>query len=48
MVVLTALIEGPDSPIDKALATPETERPGGQPSLAERVRVLREAAGRRE
>jgi chromosome segregation ATPase len=48
MVALTALIEGPDSPIDKALAAPETERPGGLPSLADRVRALREAAARRE
>jgi len=48
MVALTALIEGPDSPIDKALAAPDTERPGGLPSLAERVRALREAAARRQ
>jgi chromosome segregation ATPase len=49
MVAMTALVEGPDSPIDKALALPETERTGeGPPSLAERVRALREAAVRRE
>jgi predicted nucleic acid-binding Zn-ribbon protein len=47
MVALTALIEGPDSPIDKALAAPEAERPGGPPSLAERVRALLEAERRR-
>jgi chromosome segregation ATPase len=49
MVALTALIEGPDSPIDKALAMPETEQAAGDvPSLAERVRALREAAARRQ
>jgi predicted nucleic acid-binding Zn-ribbon protein len=48
MVALTALIEGPDSPIDKALAAPEAALPGGPPSLAERVRALREAAARRQ
>ncbi|MGN6470538.1 MAG: hypothetical protein ACTHLC_13250 [Rhizobiaceae bacterium] len=48
MVALTALIEGPDSPIDKALAEPETALPGAPPSLAERVRALREAAARRK
>jgi hypothetical protein len=49
MVALTALIEGPGSPIDKALALPETEHAGaGRPSLAERVRALREAAARRQ
>jgi chromosome segregation ATPase len=51
MAALTALIEGPDSPIDKAIALPETEHPGGPagggtPSLAERIRALREAAAR--
>lgn len=52
MVALTALIEGPGSPIDKALAMPEAEgaeaAAGGTPSLAERVRALREAAARRQ
>jgi predicted nucleic acid-binding Zn-ribbon protein len=47
MVALTALIEGPDSPIDKAIAAPERVLPGGPPSLAERVRALREAVARR-
>jgi DNA repair exonuclease SbcCD ATPase subunit len=48
MVALTALIEGPGSPIDEALNAPEAHRPGGQqPSLAERVRALREAAAQR-
>ena len=52
MVALTALIEGPGSPIDKALAMPEAEGVGeaaskDTPSLAERVRALREAAARR-
>lgn len=53
MVALTALIEGPGSPIDKALAMPEAEGVGeaagrDTPSLAERVRALREAAARRK
>jgi predicted nucleic acid-binding Zn-ribbon protein len=50
MAALTALVEGPDSPIDRALAVPEAEHsggPAGTPSLAERIRVLREAAARR-
>jgi chromosome segregation ATPase len=48
MVALTALIEGPGSPIDKALAMPEAEHAAGDaPSLAERVRALREAAAQR-
>jgi chromosome segregation ATPase len=48
MVALTALIEGPGSPIDKALAMPEAARAAGDaPSLAERVRALREAAAQR-
>jgi chromosome segregation ATPase len=51
MVALTALIEGPGSPIEKALAMPEAE--GAEeatdgPSLAERVRALREAAAGRQ
>ncbi|MDN5927763.1 MAG: hypothetical protein L0I29_11870 [Hyphomicrobiales bacterium] len=49
MVALTAMIEGPDSPIDKALAMPEAEHAAGdKPSLADRVRALREAAARRQ
>jgi chromosome segregation ATPase len=51
MAALTALVEGPDSPIDQALAVPEAEHPGGPgggPSLAERIRALREAATRRQ
>jgi chromosome segregation ATPase len=48
MVALTALVEGPASPIDEALAMPEAEGAGGTPSLAERVRALREAAARRQ
>jgi len=49
MVALTALIEGPGSPIDKALAMPDAEHAGADvPSLAERVRALREAAARRQ
>ena len=48
MVHLTGMLEGPGSPIDKALSTPATE--GGQGaaakkvSLAERVRALQKAA----
>jgi len=45
MVAMTALVEGPGSPIDKALAAPEASS-DGPPSLAERVRALREAAAR--
>jgi chromosome segregation ATPase len=47
MVAMTALVEGPDSAIDRALAMPEASGEG-PPSLAERVRALREAAARRE
>jgi predicted nucleic acid-binding Zn-ribbon protein len=45
MVAMTALVEGPDSAIDRALAMPEASGEG-PPSLAERVRALREAARR--
>lgn len=43
VVSVAAALEGPDSPIDRALSAPQegTGAPGGQPSLAERVRALR-------
>src|SRR5690606_30545460 len=49
VVQLTALLDGPDSPIAKALATPQGDRPSGQQgermmSLADRVRALQKAA----
>lgn len=51
MVSLTAMLEGPDSPVDKALSKPAAGGFGsveqaGQ-SLADRVRALQKAAGRR-
>lgn len=48
VVQLTALLDGPDSPIVKALATPPADQPGPQGermmSLADRVRALQKAA----
>jgi chromosome segregation ATPase len=46
VVSLTAALEGPDSPIAKALAAPPRSMPGGEhmPSLADRVRALQKAA----
>ncbi|MGX7874365.1 hypothetical protein ACVDG5_017870 [Mesorhizobium sp. ORM6] len=45
VVHLTAKLEGPDSPIAKALATPQDGRSdGGDRSLADRVRALQKAA----
>ncbi len=47
VISLTALLEGPDSPIRKALDAPVPGRPGERavaPSLADRVRALRKAA----
>lgn len=45
VVHLTAKLEGPDSPIAKALAAPQDNRPGsGDRSLADRVRDLQKAA----
>lgn len=44
VVHLTAKLEGPDSPIAKALAVPSDARSGnGERSLADRVRALQEA-----
>lgn len=44
VVNLTAKLEGPDSPIAKALATPQDVRPSsGERSLADRVRALQKA-----
>jgi len=44
VVHLTAKLEGPDSPIAKALAVPQDSRPsGGDRSLADRVRALQNA-----
>lgn len=44
VVHLTAKLEGPDSPIAKALATPQDSRSnGGDRSLADRVRALQKA-----
>lgn len=46
MVAMTAALEGPDSPIHAALSKADgTEAEGAPPSLAERVRRLRAAAG---
>ncbi|BAV47428.1 hypothetical protein MesoLj113a_24560 [Mesorhizobium sp. 113-1-2] len=45
VVHLTAKLEGPDSPIAKALAAPQESRSGGgDRSLADRVRALQKAA----
>lgn len=49
VVNLTAKLDGPDSPIAKALAAPEEQEPSGKSgarmiSLAERVRALQKAA----
>ncbi|MER9237511.1 hypothetical protein [Mesorhizobium sp. M0633] len=45
VVALTAKLDGPDSPIARALAAPEDTRPGsGGRSLADRVRALQKAA----
>ncbi|WP_095201986.1 hypothetical protein [Mesorhizobium carmichaelinearum] len=45
VVHLTAKLEGPDSPIAKALAAPQDSRSdGGDRSLADRVRALQKAA----
>ncbi|MER9328400.1 hypothetical protein [Mesorhizobium sp. M0488] len=45
VVHLTAKLEGPDSPIAKALAEPQDSRSGnGDRSLADRVRALQKAA----
>ncbi|MBN9217214.1 MAG: hypothetical protein J0I79_04625 [Mesorhizobium sp.] len=45
VVHLTAKLEGPDSPIAKALAAPQDNRPdSGDRSLADRVRDLQKAA----
>ena len=45
VVHLTAKLEGPDSPIAKALAAPQERRSGGgDRSLADRVRALQKAA----
>jgi chromosome segregation ATPase len=49
VVNLTARLDGPDSPIAKALAAPEEQEPSGESgarmiSLAERVRALQKAA----
>lgn len=47
VVHMTAMLDGPDSPIAKALAASGEPRPGGHggiTSLAERVRALRKAA----
>lgn len=43
VVHLTAKLEGPDSPIAKALAVPQDSRPSGDRSLADRVRALQNA-----
>jgi hypothetical protein len=42
VVSLTAKLEGPDSPITKALAAPQEAR-SGTISLADRVRALQKA-----
>ncbi|MEO5760018.1 MAG: hypothetical protein ABIQ51_24550 [Mesorhizobium sp.] len=45
VVNLTAKLEGPDSPIAKALDAPQEKRPGnGGRSIADRVRALQKAA----
>jgi hypothetical protein len=49
VVNLTARLDGPDSPIAKALAATEEQEPSGESgarmiSLAERVRALQKAA----
>lgn len=48
VVKLTAMIEGPDSPIEKALSAvrerPDNDESGRPPSLADRVRALQKAA----
>ncbi|MHA6641644.1 hypothetical protein [Mesorhizobium sp. A623] len=49
VVQLTALLDGPDSPISKALAAPQVDQASGQQgermmSLADRVRALQKAA----
>ncbi len=52
VVNLTALLEGPDSPVWKALdeapaRSPEETSAPSEASLAGRIRALRDAAGRR-
>ena len=45
VVGITAALEGPDSPIDKALSAPDADAKGdgtARPSLAERVRALKD------
>ncbi len=46
MVHLTATLEGPDSPIRKAIVAAQTSGEGGPVSLAERIRALRDASER--
>lgn len=44
VVHLTAMLEGPDSPITKALDAPNGQAKGSGPSLADRIRALQRAA----